>query len=291
MTDTIEDVYPERGGDTAAAIIAGRTSVTPKPLSPSSSRFFVQSNPITGDHDVIDTTALKHAYDVDHPHQPSKNGQHTAYETDSLIAYVNRHATEQTELWANVVARNIVAIIDGDSAAYATNNAGWAHHRMTLQLRHTPAWDAWVNGQGLGDQEQFAEHLESRQIDIVEPRAADLLELAQTFKATKKADFESSKRLGSGQTTLEWREDVAATAGKKGEIDIPDTFTVALRPFRGGPQYKVTARLRYRVGNGQLAIGYILDNPTDVIEAAFDDITKEIREALADVAFFHGSPQ
>ena len=287
MNDSLEAVLTEHfGGDTAAAILAGRASAAPKPLTPSNSRFFVQTNPITGEHEIIDTTQLAFDYDLDHATPAYKDGRYVVNDAASLIAYVTRHGITQTELWANVDGRKIIAIVDGHS----TDNPGQARHQVHLDLKYTPAWKAWINGQGLGRQEAFAEMIESRQMDIVDPPAATLLELAQTFKATKNADFESSKRLTSGQTTLEYRETVAAKAGNKGDIDIPDTFALALAPFRGGPSFRVIARLRFRVGEGHLEIGYYLDNPDDVIEAAFAEIADTVRDGLPEHPMFNGSP-
>lgn len=205
-----------------------------------------------------------------------KRGKVTLHTGQSLAAYVNHHTvTDATALYADVEARRVVAVLDGHHAG--SDNAGWGEHRAALALRHTPEWLAWIgkNGQ-MRDQVAFAEHIEENLLDIVDPAGADMLELAQTFQATTKVSFKSSQRLSSGEQQLTYLEDTDAKAGAKGDLIIPTRFELALRPFEGTEPYRVTARLRYRIGGGDLAIGYVLDRPEDVVRDAFDQILADI---------------
>jgi uncharacterized protein YfdQ (DUF2303 family) len=148
-----------------------------------------------------------------------------------------------------------------------------------LQLRPTDHWRHWLSLDGqLVRQQQFAEHIEQGLVEIVEPAAAEMLEIAQHFQANTTASFQTSRLLSNGQVQLKYIEDVDAKGGAAGQLDIPSTFTLALQPFEGSDQYRVTARLRYRVAAGQLTIGYQLDRPRDVLQAAFDDVVNEIAE-------------
>lgn len=270
--------------DISDAVNAGVLSARPQNLD-DDGRFVGVTIPEGGGFEVIDLHEKALAL-ADRPDR--KTGRNTVNDARSLIEYVQRHGTDDTELWADVEKRSILAVINGNSPA----SPGHGDHRVTLALRLTPAWKAWttLSGQYV-DQESFAEHIEARQPDVVDPQAAVLLEIAQTFKATKKADFESSKRLSDGQTVFEYRETVNASAGKKGELAIPETFTLALAPFQGSPTYKVTARLRTRTNDGTLRIGYLLDRPEEVLEAAFNDVLSDVATDLDAFPLFAGWPQ
>lgn len=209
----------------------------------------------------------------DHPRRAQ--GTFTVRTSASLIDYLDKHALTQTEMWADLDRSRITAIIDAHEGASLP--AGWSGHRIALQLQHTPAWTAWtgIDGRMLA-QVDFAEFIEQRTVDFVTPAGADVLELAQSFQAARTGRFESSQRLSSGETNLVWKEDVAATAGKSGQIAIPDVLELALIPFEGCTAYKVRARLRYRMTNGTLTLGVALERPEDVLRDAFDQVVADV---------------
>ncbi len=266
-------------GDVEAAVAAGQKIAKPAPLG-SSGRFFAVANPVTGETEVVDVDELR--YDHEHEHAARKTGERTLRDAESFVAYVTRHGGPDTEVWADVKQRAVLAVINADAPG-RTGNPGHGDHRATLKLRTTTAWDEWLKLDGkLVGQEQFAEHIETRQLEVIDPAGGTLLEIASTFKATKAVEFESAKRLSDGQTVLEYRETVNASAGKKGDLAIPETFTLALAPFEGAAPYKITARLRTRVDGGHLYIGYLLDRPDEVLEAAFADILRQVTTGLDD---------
>lgn len=213
-----------------------------------------------------------------------KRGSLTHHTGASLARYVNAHQEgTATALYADVEARRVVAVLndheqhstyepDGN-AGVVGEEPGWGDHRATLALRHSPEWKAWTARDGqLGDQTGFAIHVDERLVDIVDPPGADLLELIQTFQANTDVAFRSAVRLDSGETQLRYEETIDAKAGRAGDMTIPNEFTLRLRPFEGSEAVEVRARLRYRVREGQLSIGYQLIRPEDVIREAFDEV-------------------
>lgn len=203
-----------------------------------------------------------------------KRGTVTVRDARSFSTYLGKHEVDgDTEIFADPGTFELVAVLD----SHGRGLAGWREHRLVLGLAHTPAWKAWAKlDRQLLPQQQFAEHLEDRLVDVVRPSGADMLELAQTFHATKAAAFESSQRLSTGEVQLSYKEDVEAKAGRAGRLSIPETFDLALVPFEGAKAYKVTARLRYRLHDAHLVIGYTLERPEDVLRAAFDDVLSEV---------------
>lgn len=222
-----------------------------------------------------------------------KRGGFVVHDADSFIGYLKKHGVTETEVWADVRTQRVVAVVnahdglaDADSTAVdADEHAGWSDHRLELILHKTPAWLAWERyDRKWLDQLGFAEHVEERSVDVVEPAAAELLEVAQTFTAKRNVNFESSQRLSTGVVTLEYRESDEVKAGKKGQLQFPEQIKLGLVPFEGGARFGVTARLRYRIVDGVLKIGYVLDRPEDVLRTAFlDDVTRIADAGLAPV--------
>ncbi len=265
--------------ETQAAIIAGQLIGDPAPIDETAGRFHVIATPPGSNVRVLDVDAERNATAV---HPDRKAGRYTVFDAAGFVSYVTRHATEYTELYADVEKLQILAVFDGHGPAALPDAAGREQHRATLVLRHTPAWKAWLGiDRKLLSQVEFAEHVEDRLVDVAEPPAADLLEIAQTLISKKSVDFEGSNRLQDGNTVLEYREHTATTAGKKGELAVPDRITLGLIPFRGADMYKVTARLRTRLDGARLFLGVVLDRPEDVIETAFNDIVQVIGEELS----------
>jgi uncharacterized protein YfdQ (DUF2303 family) len=228
-----------------------------------------------------------------------KTGLVSVHDAPAFIAYLTKHALPETEVWADLANQQLVAVINAnegiDAGAIAATStvegpAGWADHRAQLVLRKTPAWTAWAtNDRKFLTQTTFAEHVEERLPDFASPSGADMLELAQSFKAHTRVEFEASRRLSSGQTTLVYREEGTATAGKKGDITIPDIFTLGLAPFDGCEGYKVQARFRYRITDGNLSLGYVLERPEDILRAAFSDIVADVDGGI-NATIWHGCP-
>lgn len=206
---------------------------------------------------------------------------------DSLIAYVTDHdeRDNRTHLYADVDHQRIVGVLNGPNA-----QPGWGDHKAVLTLKTTPEWNRWAQRDGvIDDQVAFAEHIEDCLADIVEPPGADLLELAQTFQASTSAEFKTGARLVDGRRQLTYVEDIQASAGATGQIEIPADSLVSLAPIEGSEPVTMKARLRFRVGNGKLRIGYILHRPDVVLREAFDNVLARV-EAGTDITAYHGTP-
>lgn len=207
-----------------------------------------------------------------------KSGTTLVRDADSFVTYFQKHSDPATETYADAERLTVTAVLD----AHEPDNARWEAHRLTLALRQTDAWKQWAEYDGkLLGQEQFAEFLEDHLPELLEPSAADMLEIAQSIQAATKVDFRSGTRLATGQRQFEYVETTTAKAGQKGQLTIPETFVIGLVPFEGSEGYRLTARLRYRIGDSGLRIGYKLDRPADVLRTAFGDVVNTISESIA----------
>jgi len=276
--------------DTQAIIDTATLAADPSPLDPEN-RFYTALVPAGAHMDVIDLEKYLEAF-RDRPRR--QTGTVNVHDAPAFIAYMTKHALGESEVWADIANQQLVAIINANQGngdgPDSPSGAGWGDHRAQLTLRKTPAWTAWESGnRKFIAQTSFAEHVEERLPDFATPSGADMLELAQSFKAHTKVNFESSRRLKSGETTLEYREETEATAGKKGTIAIPDVFTLGIAPFDGTQGYKVNARFRYRITDGTLLLGYVLERPEDILRAAFDDIVTAVDGGIT-ASIWHGCP-
>jgi uncharacterized protein YfdQ (DUF2303 family) len=214
-------------------------------------------------------------------------GNARMYEPADFVSYVNRLGTASTTVWADPDASTVTAVFD-DHTDGAT--PGWRRHRAVLVARRDPEWVAWLGRDNrLTSQEDFAEFVEEHLSAVVkstpsDPEAADLLEVSRSFQAHRSASFERGTRLQSGDVQLRYVETTTASAGSKGHIEVPERFSIRVSPYLGVAPVDVVARLRYRIADGHLRIGYSLHRPDLVQQEAFDRIRAIVAEnATADM--------
>lgn len=205
-----------------------------------------------------------------------KTGRHGVSDAQSFKDYLEKHGIEgETEVTAMETEGQIVAGIDAGTDL----EAGWSKHNITLQLRASDEWRRWMDRNNkLMRQIDFAEFIEDNAKDILEPSYADIFEIATSLQVKRGVDFESATRLDNGEIQLGYRETTNATAGKVGQLSIPETLVIALRPFKGGEPYRVIAAFRYRLNGPELTMGYKLQNIEKIRDEAFETIASDIRE-------------
>jgi len=215
-----------------------------------------------------------------------KTGTTVVRDSASFLTYYAKHHDDATEVYSDVENLSVTAVLN----AHSSEDADFGDHRLVLSLRRTKAWQEWLFLDGkLVDQDKFANFLEDQLPYLETPDAATMLEIAQSIKATTKAEFQSSSRLQSGERKFAYVEDTKASAGAKGDLAIPETFLIAVPPFEGAGAYRMTARFKYRINGGQLTLGYKLEQPEERAKAAFADVLREIAEGV-DTPILNGTP-
>lgn len=212
----------------------------------------------------------------------------TVEDTTSFVDFVNRFPTE----------RDATVIYVGRGAAQATaifndngRDPGWRDHRATLNWAKTDEWKRWTkNDRQLMKQEDFAELIEDGLSEIVDPDAADLLEIAQTVKGLMSVNIVSARYLQDGSVKVGYDETIDVSGGRSGDMTIPSHFTLQMAPFEGGTPITITARLRYRLVGKQISFGYILDRPKDKERVALDSEISLIASGCPDVLIVMGDP-
>lgn len=275
--------------NTQVVVDTATRAATPSELTPLEAVESLYSVVVPEDSslEIIDVEAYVAPY-RDRPRR--KKGTTTLTTAASLSQLVNDHQADGTELYADWRARRIVAVFN-DHHGGENGGPGWGDHRAVLALTHTPEWEKWLSRDGrLGSQVEFAEHIEDCSPTIMDPPAADLLELAQTFHANTAVEFKSQNRLSDGQVQLRYEETISARAGQSGQITIPLGFLLRFAVFDGSEPIEVGARLRYRLRDGKLSIGYVLDGIDTVVREAVERVVNEVERATTLTAL-RGTPR
>lgn len=269
---------PQVNGDVQAALDAGLANADPVQIE--RSQLYSLALPNGGTHRLVDTEI----YGV----RPWRHkGCYKPATVDALITVIERHNDEDdTTIWVHPTSGSVIAVFNDNAAA----EPGWRDHRAELHLQHTPEWEHWTLKDNIQmSQQAFAEHIEDGLLELVEPPAAEMLELAQTIEATQGANFRSAIRLDSGQVQAKYEETIDTKAGQSGQLTIPTEFKLAIAPFLGENPYGVTARFRYRLNSGKLTLGYRLDRPDAVVRDALDKIAERLR-THSDLPVLIGEP-
>lgn len=178
--------------------------------------------------------------------------------------------------------------------------------------RHTPGPWAWADDYTLcpvdPDPARSAVHtiispegaygFEANEKDIAGgpglPSSLEMMTMATNFEAAADKRIKSKVRLQSGGVALEYVDtDDEATIG---QMRLFERFQIALPVFwrlRDGqqavPAWPLTARLKYRVAQGEATFWYELVRPDLVHEAAALTLIAEVRAGLGSVPLRMGS--
>lgn len=225
---------------------------------------------------LMDNDGCQHIEYIDETIDPPlrKKGTKSLQTVDSFVRYFSMHKTDQSNIYANKNSGDFVAVFDDDS----TDDAGWKEHKACYTCPKSTEWREWLSTDKKGmSQTDFAAFIERNLPDIVSPSAADMLEISRTLEAKKKVSFSSGIRLQDGQTQFIYNEEIEG-ATSKGEIKVPEKFSIGIPVFIGGTAYEVEAYLRYRIKEGNLVMWYELIRPHKVFDDAFNTVFESIEK-------------
>ena len=281
----------ETHNSTAAAVVAGIELAGPNPLG-DADRFFTQLVPAGAKVETFDLEALEDQL-AERPRR--KKGTVHVQDATSFIGYLAKHGLPESEVYADLSRMKLVGVINAHQEAVYDeadpHQAGHGDHRVSLELIPTDAWKAWTGKDKTPmRQQEFAEFIEDRANDVVDPDAATMLEIAQSLIATTGVDFKSAHRLADGQGKFQYEETTQARAGHSGDIEIPGSFAISIAPFEGCPPVDLVARFRYRTGSAGLTLFYALRNPGDVARESFEAYVDTVEESIVQ-PLFKGRPE
>ena len=187
------------------------------------------------------------------------------HDAKSFVSYVASFNDGNAQVFADTKGVKFVAIIDYHHADDRGPN--WTDHIASFVPRKTTEWDVWVaKNERQMSQAEFAQFIEDNMPDVAEPAGNILFDVARTLEAKKNVKFESGIRLSDGETQFRYEEEIRGSA-QKGTLEIPEKFVLGLKPFEGGPAYRMEAMLRYRIGEGgELKFWYKLHRPHKILD-------------------------
>jgi len=226
-------------------------------------------------HQLVDLEVLADAPD-------RKRGVFTVYTAESFNEYFNRHKVTSPENAASLVfadgkLTNPGQAVIGVLNPHALDKPAWHDHRVVLSLRPSREWETWTGANRKSmPQATFAEFIENNSVDIVRPEGAAILEMVTSFQAKRNVDFKQATRLQNGDVQLQYEDTTTATAGAKGNLEVPEKFTILIPIFDGDQPVEIEARFRYRISEGKLFLFFDLLRPENKRDEAFAAIVEEI---------------
>lgn len=206
---------------------------------------------------------------------------HTAKD---FIGYVNRFADKNSVIFVNVLGGKIQAVLDYHEATpveeYGSNaKQRLCSHKAIFNVEQTPEFKKIRDKSGESmSQSEFALFLEDVMPYINQPAATELYEIVSTLSAKTSVDFKSGVRTDNGQVSITYNENIDASAGREGKLNIPEQIVFGIQVHRGGSHYALPARFRYRIKDGNLRMWYDLDQLEKAIEKSMEDTVTYIRE-------------
>jgi hypothetical protein len=222
-------------------------------------------------------------------------------DADSFAVYFDRFSESSATIFATHDETRlgdpcrITAVLDYHTGPLTRVNSGsaladlplkldavpsWCNHRVELQAKVSEDFTLWALQSGrLSKQRDFSEFIESNLHCIVQPAAAELLEVVTSLEATQNVEFKSAERLQDGARQFRYEHTTKAKAGQQGSLEIPGTITLALPVFAYQDPVEVTALFRYRIEEDGLRLGYLIPRLDRVKQAGFDTICDQVAAA------------
>lgn len=224
-------------------------------------------------------------------------------DSESFIAYVNRHAQANAVVWCNFEPKNakldFVAVFDEHS--HAGGPAGWRRHRATFSPGMSKEWETWLGSNGSGKtkgQVEFAEFIEANENDITAvegfPTSLQMHQMATEFVARQDQVLKSTVRLQNGGVQLTYIAD--SDAGTTEAMKLFEKFAIGIPVFWQIPKgdepiagYRIDARLKYRMNQGKVSFFYELIRPDLVHQRAALELIERVRVGIGATPLLMGS--
>lgn len=209
-----------------------------------------------------------------------------AHDVDGFVDYINQFKGEGTRIFAALEPKPALkAVIDYHSPA----QAALCSHIVNCAMQHSEEWKRWTGTDGAKNamtQKAFGLFIEDNAKDVIVPSGGDLLQMALQFSSLRAVTFQSGQRLQDGTVAFEYKEEE-----KSGTARLPPQIELGLPVFRGDKEaYKIKARLKYVIKDGQLAIWFELERPDLVMDEAYQQVITDVA-ARTSISIFRGMPQ
>lgn len=263
MSDSKIQALKEAQTDTAAAFLAGAHST-------------LRVETIEGVPYLLDpVSAMSRSLEDLLPAPKRQKTTRTLYSLEDFIEYLRRFKLGETSVY--VLPEGNSYVITAEIDHRGPESTAWHDHKVRFALQFSEPFTRWreSNKRRL-DQEAFADLLEERARDIVDPVAAEILEIAQSLHVTRNLSVKSVVR-ANGQNQLEFNRD-EKLKGKDGSVDLPTRFRIAVEPFaRHREKCTIDAFLRPRIADDRPQFVYELQLVDEAVEEVLNQIVSAIK--------------
>lgn len=252
---------------------------------------------------------LKPLLDAYRTEPERRRGKATLRDLASFIAFVTRFKDDDSAIFADPTpaAPSLVAVLDYHRAGSAAAPR-FGEHRAVYPFPLSDEWRAWKAADGVSmNQKQFAEFIEDRIADIIDPGGAGesasklaasvggtfasparMLELSRGLSIRVDETVKQAINLSTGEAQIVY---VADHRGENNEpIKIPNLFIIGIPVFHNGAPYQIAVRLRYRNQSGKLTWFFELYREEKVFDHAFSEACREAETATG-LPVFQGAPE
>ena len=243
-----------------------------------------------------------------------KKGTSEMATIESFVDQVNRSKDDDTVIFADVASRTdpkLIAVFDYNKAG-PKGEARFGEHRARYKFPLSEEWKAWTAKPLENiDQTTFAEFLEARIMDVLDPSSLDpegkgtleafcrqlgiklgtpqgLMELSRGLTVHADHKVTQAVNVGTGEATIQFMETHSDAAGMP--VKVVGGFAIAIPVFLGGAPYQIPVRLRYRVKDGQ--VKWTLQPQR--LALVWDDAIKEAVNSVitkTDLKTLYGTPE
>lgn len=201
----------------------------------------------------------------------------------SFGKYYEKFADTDSILFADLSSRKIKSIFD----YHGPSDPDWCKHSASFNCELSDEWKIWLeSNKRKMDQADFANFIENNLPDIIEPKAADMLEMIIDVSANTNVTFKSKYSLVDGRISMQYSEDRADSGNR--EMELPATFVINIPVFINTDATELEVKIRNRIRDGKLVLWYELQQPHKEIDLAFRAIVETIKE-ITDAEILFGT--
>lgn len=285
----------------------------PTEIAPEERRVYVTFDG-KGDPHYQSARKLLAEYDTRPRH---RQGTATFEDLESFIRHANRFKGESSALFASRSgAPTLTSVIDyhdagpepTDGDLEGQGRARFGKHRGVYRFPLADEWRAWTGVKADLSQADFAAFLESRVLDIIDPkRAGDglqdllrdlgglalaspsrILELSRGLAVRVNAKVATAVSLASGEAQFSYATEHQDAQGAP--LKVPSAFAIVVPVFERGEAFQLLVRLRYRVSQGAVTWTIAVHNADKALAIAFEGACEEA-QAKTELPLFFGTPE
>lgn len=194
---------------------------------------------------------------------------------EAFQAYVTRyHNPGFSIIYSDTLNRKLVCVFD-DFPKSEDVYPAWRFHRATLELKLSPELLQWLTFTEYKSQDQFAEFLNLHAGQIVQPAAADILEIVTQFEAVDQASLTSKTRARDGRVQFAFTRE-----SKVLSVDIPGELTIQIPLFAFATPVTLTAQIRFRIRDRGLHFCLVFTDLEDLLKAYWQSLLDDLRTSL-----------